>query len=716
MDRTLFSLIALLFYGVSFSQTAFKLADLSQPKNNWDVILDPFAIEETEVFDTTLKTDPNGHQLCMIPNALRSSDYKQTDKWITTRDSATVKAVSIVFSKYPIRRNGYQMNQKLLANRLIHLFELDKELNTDSIEWNIVLQTNCINDDQVNTLFHGVVIHYELRQKAHISQNQETELIVSDEVEEIEVVDEFIDQTTEADRLNNITYLTNSDDIPEEIMDELAGKTLEEKEAILTTYLESKTDLEDENHVIDEAYKKERKTEVEEFISTYSYAKDNVVKEVLDRNPDWKKVLVVADWTGSMYGYGAQVLDWHIENFHRSEISYFTLFNDGDRRMKKIVGKTKGIYHEEADNMRNVLALYKLVMMRGGGGDGPENDLEAILAGMEEFPDFTEIVLIADNNACVRDMALLDQIDRPVRVILCGYNKHRGVNPQYVEIAEATGGSIHTIEEDIEDMTVERDGDEVTKMEAGNLTIGRAPCTGYAKGRRFFLGITFHKLSTARLVKKDVINLILEKERRWTMPRVIGRMRNLETLDMSDNRISRIPNKIYKLPVLKHLDLSHNQIKKISKKIGQLKHLQTLNLSMNKMEELPRNIFQLRYLQSMDLSHNYIKELPYFTKLKRLTHLNLSYNKLKTIPDNVHQLTSLRELDLSNNRITHLPEKIGSLKNLEVLDLSHNELKELPKRITRFRRLQQLDVSGNHLDAENIARLKKYLPNTEIIF
>ena len=60
--------------------------------------------------------------------------------------------------------------------------------------------------------------------------------------------------------------------------------------------------------------------------------------------------MVVADWTGSMYAYGSQALKWHNLNLEKSGLSYFTLFNDGDRKpqRKKKVGITDGIYHEEA--------------------------------------------------------------------------------------------------------------------------------------------------------------------------------------------------------------------------------------------------------------------------------------------------------------------------------------------------------------------------------
>lgn len=84
----------------------------------------------------------------------------------------------------------------------------------------------------------------------------------------------------------------------------------------------------------------------------------------------------------------------------------------------------------------------------GNGGDIPENDFEGIIKGMNRFEDFDELILIADNNSCVRDFALIENIDVKVNVIVCGSNGV--INPHYINLAFHTGGSIHTIEDDIE--------------------------------------------------------------------------------------------------------------------------------------------------------------------------------------------------------------------------------------------------------------------------
>ncbi len=191
---------------------------------------------------------------------------------------------------------------------------------------------------------------------------------------------------------------------------------------------------------------------VNRFIESQGGFSDSVVFNVLDRNRDWSNALVIMDWTGSMYHYGAQAVMWHILNFANSGLTYFTFFNDGDGMADnlKVIGSTGGLYHIEASNIENLINTFYRVTAAGDGGDSEENDLEAVIMGMNKFKDFEELILIADNVSCVRDISLLSEIDVPVHIILCG--AEYGINPQYVNIAYKTGGSLHTIESDIKNI------------------------------------------------------------------------------------------------------------------------------------------------------------------------------------------------------------------------------------------------------------------------
>ncbi len=206
---------------------------------------------------------------------------------------------------------------------------------------------------------------------------------------------------------------------------------------------------------------REGTSKLEELI--YSEAlPDSTVLKIFDRHKNWKNLLVVADLTGSMSPYTAQVMVWLRLNAAKKKAAHFTFFNDGDTKAtsEKAIGKTGGIYQSNADDFNKVLDLALLTMENGYGGDEMENDIEAIIAGLDQCKNCTDVVLIADNNANMRDFELIKQINKPVKVVICG-SVNNWVNPQYLNLARDTKGSVHTIETDLIDLIKVNEGERI---------------------------------------------------------------------------------------------------------------------------------------------------------------------------------------------------------------------------------------------------------------
>jgi hypothetical protein len=188
----------------------------------------------------------------------------------------------------------------------------------------------------------------------------------------------------------------------------------------------------------------------------------------------WKGKVVVTDITQSMNPYLEEVLIWHLLNLKQGEHTKYLFFNDGDQKMAsaKKVGKTGGIYDCEGawEEVQLVINTMHMAIENGlGGGEPPENDLEAVLKGIEKKKDIEELVLIADSYSRVRDMELLSQIDIPIRIILCGAEEkndfYQGLKPdineEYLTIAHRTKGSIHTLRQDILNLSEKKEGEIV---------------------------------------------------------------------------------------------------------------------------------------------------------------------------------------------------------------------------------------------------------------
>jgi hypothetical protein len=184
--------------------------------------------------------------------------------------------------------------------------------------------------------------------------------------------------------------------------------------------------------------------------------KDSVVYKIMERNQKkWKNVLVVGDWTGSIYPFSSQIVNWHRLHLKDGLIKHFVFFNDGDDKKdkEKKIGETGGVYFTKTNDINHIIEVMMQALKNGSGGDVPENDIEAILAGIHQYQNIEEVVLIADNNSPIRDIKLTPKITKPVRVILCGVEGGR-INPQYVNLAKYTKGSIHTIEQDIDNLAM----------------------------------------------------------------------------------------------------------------------------------------------------------------------------------------------------------------------------------------------------------------------
>ncbi|WP_125226304.1 hypothetical protein [Leptospira neocaledonica] len=190
------------------------------------------------------------------------------------------------------------------------------------------------------------------------------------------------------------------------------------------------------------------------------FQKDEIVSKVLERKKEWDGA-IVGDLTGSMFPYTQQLfLYFKLQTLKKIE-KFFVFFNDGDNTPdgKKVVGKTGGIYFQKLKVYEELEKLAKATISGGYGGDGPENDIEALIKAQEVCPDCKELILIADNFSTMRDYSLMGKIQKPVRVVLCG--SYAGINTEYLDLARNTKGSVHTIEEDLENLMELNEGQTI---------------------------------------------------------------------------------------------------------------------------------------------------------------------------------------------------------------------------------------------------------------
>ena len=79
-------------------------------------------------------------------------------------------------------------------------------------------------------------------------------------------------------------------------------------------------------------------------------------------------------------------------------------------------------------------------MLLGQGGLPPENYCEAIMKGIQWYPDTDTVIVIADMSASASDILLASRIKKPVNIILAGGQEKMSIPQDYTEICSLTGG------------------------------------------------------------------------------------------------------------------------------------------------------------------------------------------------------------------------------------------------------------------------------------
>ena len=176
----------------------------------------------------------------------------------------------------------------------------------------------------------------------------------------------------------------------------------------------------------------------------------------------------------------------------------------------------------------------------------------------------------------------------------------------------------------------------------------------------------------------------------------------LLVLDLSHNRLATTPAAISALRQLQTLDLSENMIADISEApFLAMKHLWRLQLNGNLLSNITVGLFsQLTAIQILDLSSNKIShiEKKSLDSNRNLQAVRLDNNELSSMSGLFNNLSALMWLNMSANQISEFDYSMLPL-NLRWLDISHNKISDLGNYfdLTGELKLAELDVSFNAL-------------------
>ena len=156
---------------------------------------------------------------------------------------------------------------------------------------------------------------------------------------------------------------------------------------------------------------------------------------------------------------------------------------------------------------------------------------------------------------------------------------------------------------------------------------------------------------------------------------------SLEVLDLSDNKLSSLPEEFTKLSRLKILFLSGNEFTEFPTVLGECTNLDIIGFKANKIARIAEG--------SMPSS---------------IRWLILTNNRFTQLPDSIGKCINLQKCMLAGNQLTELPEAMINCKKLELLRISANRFERIPEWLFSLPRLAWLALAGNPM-------MKNYVQN-----
>ncbi|WP_323149954.1 leucine-rich repeat domain-containing protein, partial [Pseudomonas oryzihabitans] len=164
--------------------------------------------------------------------------------------------------------------------------------------------------------------------------------------------------------------------------------------------------------------------------------------------------------------------------------------------------------------------------------------------------------------------------------------------------------------------------------------------------------------------------------------------------------LTEFPEEIYALAdSLEILDLSGNRLTRLPADLGRLHRLRILFCSGNPFTELPEVLGTLPNLEMIGFKACELEQVSAAALPPRLRWLILTDNRIATLPTALGARPALQKLMLAGNQLEALPASMAELHQLELLRLSANRFAALPPAILELPRLTWLAYGDNPLGA-----------------
>ncbi len=174
-----------------------------------------------------------------------------------------------------------------------------------------------------------------------------------------------------------------------------------------------------------------------------------------------------------------------------------------------------------------------------------------------------------------------------------------------------------------------------------------------------------------------------------------GQLTGTTRLKLACN-LTKFPKEIFSLSeTLEILDMTDNRLSTLPDDFGKLKKLKILFLSNNLFEALPTVLADCPHLTMIGFRNNRIKTIAENALPATTRWLILTDNALERLPNSIGELKALQKCMLSGNHLTTLPDTLAQCHNLELLRISANKFTQLPQIVLELPKLSWLAFGAN---------------------
>lgn len=182
-----------------------------------------------------------------------------------------------------------------------------------------------------------------------------------------------------------------------------------------------------------------------------------------------------------------------------------------------------------------------------------------------------------------------------------------------------------------------------------------------------------------------------------------GQLKGVQRLQLSCG-LTEFPAEIFDLAdTLEILDLSDNKLTALPDDLPRLHKLRIIFCSNNPFTELPAVLGSCAELRMIGFKACQIRTVLAAALPPQLRWLTLTDNAIEQLPEEIGQCSHLQKLMLAGNRLSALPASLRHCQQLELLRIAANRLPSLPAWLEQLPRLSWLACAGNPFNQEREA-------------